>query len=168
LVLWHHSSKSHLRRVPDHRRPPRSTYSSLATAILAYFLLFSGQPSATVPKHDNRRLNALLKEVLATSPNSRPSAEEISVHPYFTVSTVAELKRDGQLIDTTKKFEAFRSFVTQIRILPPGTRQESKQLRIAPDYLVQETLNALGTVESLNPKFAYTYVPVFIENTLGT
>jgi len=66
-------------------------------------LKYSQEGTVIIPKSENEHLTNLLKKLLDKDPNNRPSANECLAHPYFSISSIEDAKRNKSLIESDKK-----------------------------------------------------------------
>jgi len=81
-------------------------------------LKYSQDGTISIPKSKNENLTNLLKKLLDTDPNNRPSANECLAHPYFSISSIEDAKRNKFLIESDKKINMSRGSKTIVFKIP--------------------------------------------------
>eukprot|EP00026_Physarum_polycephalum_P000610 Phypoly_transcript_00611.p1 GENE.Phypoly_transcript_00611~~Phypoly_transcript_00611.p1 ORF type:complete len:1420 (+),score=266.83 Phypoly_transcript_00611:78-4337(+) len=112
-------------------------------------VLLPGNKAVTIPPHENERLRVLLSSLLQRDPLLRPSAHQVCVHPYFTISLVEDMVSSKQLVDSDKKIAAFRAHLSSLSELL-DTEDCVVPIIIHRQNLVEDVLKGLKDITKDN------------------
>lgn len=99
----------------------------------------AGAPLRLPPDVDHN-LRHLVLMLLDVKPETRPSAADVLLHPYFTASFSDRLVASGEILRQDDKLEAVRALIRQVR-KEHRLQSESIKVRREPTSLVEDVLS---------------------------
>lgn len=90
-----------------------------------------------IPPSCDPELNDLLTKLLDINPSQRLTAISALMHPYFRVTFVEKLLKDGEVVEQDRKLEAVRSMLQRCRT---ENRTNIEKITIHRDNIVKEVL----------------------------
>ena len=110
-------------------------------------LKFSELGTIIIPKSENKHLTDLLKMLLDNDPHNRPSANQCLAHPYFSISSIEDAKRNKLLIESDKKIKVFQDYLTE-KLKNRRSNQRINLFNLNRENVVDDMIDAFKRLNS--------------------